>query len=88
MKKALCLIILVWMDTLTRDVRFALRVLLKSKGFAAAAIITLAPCIGANTAIFWNEFLLTTGAAAIKKSRGTTPANPATKTKKTGGLFD
>ena len=41
-----------WLDHLTRDVRFALRLLLKSKGFAAAAIITLALCIGANTAIF------------------------------------
>lgn len=52
MKKVLCLNFLVWMDYVTRDVHLALRLLLKSKGFAAAAIITLALCIGANTAIF------------------------------------
>ena len=40
------------MDNLTRDVRFALRLLSRSKGFAGAAIVTLALCIGANTAIF------------------------------------
>src|SRR5215469_2893845 len=34
------------------DLRFAGRVLWKDRGFAVTAILTLAVCIGANTAIF------------------------------------
>jgi len=37
---------------LPRDVRFAGRLLWKDRGFAITAILTLAVCIGANTAIF------------------------------------
>jgi len=41
-----------WLDSIMRDLRYGLRSLLHSPGFALTAILTLALGIGANTAVF------------------------------------
>jgi predicted permease len=48
------------MSTLLQDLRFAVRVLLKTPGFSAAAVLVLAAAIGVNTAVFGfvNAFVL------------------------------
>jgi putative ABC transport system permease protein len=40
------------LETLRQDIKLALRMLVKDRGFAATAILTLALCIGANGALF------------------------------------
>src|SRR5258705_9284213 len=40
------------MDKLRQDLRLAVRLVLKERGFAAATVATLALCLAANTSIF------------------------------------
>src|SRR4028118_309700 len=41
-----------WLDTMYRDVRYAVRALGRNPGFALTAVLTLALGVGANTALF------------------------------------
>jgi predicted permease len=41
-----------WLDTVVRDLNYTLRILVRTPGFTAVAVLTLALGIGANTAIF------------------------------------
>jgi putative ABC transport system permease protein len=40
------------MEKLIRDLKYGIRFLIRSKGFALAVILTLSACIGVNVAIF------------------------------------
>src|SRR5512134_1589545 len=41
-----------WLDSLQRNIRYAVRTLLRTPGFTATVVLTLAVSIGANSALF------------------------------------
>ena len=40
------------MDSVRQDIRVAIRILLKDRGYPITAILTLALCLGANASVF------------------------------------
>src|SRR5260370_11105699 len=46
------LTVLGWLDTVLRDLKYTFRMFVRTPGFTAVAVLTLALGIGANTAIF------------------------------------
>ena len=69
------------METLLRDIRYGLRSLLKSPGFAAVIVLTLALGIGANTAVFTliDTLLLRTLPVANPRELVVVTAGPGTR---------
>lgn len=56
-----------WVESVTRDARLAVRLLLKSPAFTATAVLTLALGIGANTAVFTLMKLIVMDALPVKQ---------------------
>jgi len=61
------------------DLRFALRLLAKSPGFAAVTLLTLALCIGANTAIFSAVYALMLKPLPFRSPRASSKSTTATR---------
>ena len=71
------------MTSVSQDVRYSLRMLLKHKGFTVVAALTLALGIGINTAMFsvLNTFLFRLAALPAVRTIGTSMAHVATLSK-------